>query len=596
MALLEPVNCGTGRAHAIREVAAPLPWRQISRVPDTPPTTIGKYQLTDLLGQGAMGVVYRALDPLLNRYVAVKLMGQSLASDTNLRDRFMREAQAAGSLQHPNIITIFDFGEVDGHLFIAMEYIEGSDLSEMMERRDPLTLPAKLDIMIDVLHALEYAHTRRVVHRDIKPANIRVGVDGRAKLMDFGIARLESSELTKTGMLIGTPNYMAPEQVNSGQVSAATDIFSLGAVLYEFVSYQKTFGGDTLHAVLFKVVSEQPKPLSTIVPGIPKELERIVNKALAKDPLDRYAHAGLMAQDLSAVRTALSGGGGVTIAARRTPLMTTAAPEPPARPARARRSALIGGIAAVVILAGAAVALVARRQTPGPASAASATVVASDAPAPRTDTAPQPSAGGATVQAPALSRPEPGAARTAERAAAATTSGSGPASGAARSTDTPSVSAPVPAPPSASAATAPPPQATAPVPQQTALPSPPPAAAAPAPPAPPAPPADPRPEIEQLVATYARAIESRSVAEIRRVYPGLTGTQQQSWEQFFQSVRSVRARLGITRLDVGEGTAELAVSGGYDYDAGTGRTQHQDVTFRATAAQEGGAWKLRTVR
>ena len=221
----------------------------------TPPERIGKYQITDFLGQGAMGVVYRALDPLLGRYVAIKVMSQGIASDQELRDRFLREARAAGSLQHPNIITIYDFGEADGSLYIAMEYVEGSDLSEIMERRDPLPLTGKLDIVVDALHALDYAHTRGVVHRDVKPANIRVSVDGRAKLMDFGIARLEKSDLTKSGMMVGTPSYMAPEQITGGKVSASTDVFAMGAVLYEFLSNRPTFSGDTLHAVLYKVVS-----------------------------------------------------------------------------------------------------------------------------------------------------------------------------------------------------------------------------------------------------------------------------------------------------------------------------------------------------
>src|SRR5579859_8170040 len=288
-------------------VASTRAGHQIAGVEETAPSQIGKYKLTDLLGQGAMGVVYRALDPVLNRHVAIKLMSQGIAADAELRDRFMREAQAAGSLQHPNIITIFDFGEADGHLFIAMEYIDGADLSEIIERRDVLPLSAKLDIAIDVLHALHYAHSRGVVHRDIKPANIRVSADGRAKLMDFGIARLESSTMTKSGMLVGTPNYMAPEQVTSGQVSPATDIFSLGVVLYELLTYRKVFEGDTLHAVLYKIVSEDPPSLRD-ARDVPGPLRGIVEKALAKDPTARYQAGGDMAQAISLVRTGLSSG------------------------------------------------------------------------------------------------------------------------------------------------------------------------------------------------------------------------------------------------------------------------------------------------
>ena len=274
---------------------------------ETAPESIGKYRITDLLGRGAMGVVYRALDPLLNRYVAIKVMSQGIATDLELRDRFLREARAAGSLQHPNIITIYDFGEADGSLYIAMEYVEGSDLSDIMERQDPLPLPAKLDIIVDTLHALEYAHSRGVVHRDVKPANIRVSVAGHAKLMDFGIARLEKSDLTRSGMVIGTPDYMAPEQVTGGTITPATDIFAVGVVLYEFLANRRTFDGETLHAVLYKVVSEQPPPLHEAAPNVPSSLQPILDRALAKDPLQRYATAGAMSRDLTAVRTALSG-------------------------------------------------------------------------------------------------------------------------------------------------------------------------------------------------------------------------------------------------------------------------------------------------
>jgi len=547
-------------------------------VPDTPPTHIGKYQLTDLLGQGAMGVVYRALDPLLNRYVAVKLMEQGINTDAVLRDRFLREAQAAGSLQHPNIITIFDFGEVEGHLYIAMEYIEGADLSELIERKDALPLPAKLDIIIDVLHALNYAHGRGVVHRDVKPANIRVSVDGRGKLMDFGIARLESSNLTQSGMLIGTPNYMAPEQVTSGQVSPATDIFSLGVVLYEFLSYRRTFDGDTLHAVLYKIVSEQAPALNTLLTGIPAPLQAIVEKALAKDPKDRYQNAGAMAQELTNVRTALSSGTAVTIATRLTPLATPAMPEEKPRPRRVARWAVVA--VGSVIVASAAIGIALTRHRPSAAAPTAPAAAPATSPAPGSP---------ATPGAASSAVPERGAAAKAMPAPQTPAAQPGPAAAG---------SAPVAAAAPAAAPTATQATAPAPAPQQAAPPiAPAQPSAAPQTVAPtPAPASDPRPEIEQLLAAYARAIESRSVAELRQVYPGLTGAQQQGWEQFFQSTRSIRARLAITRLDVAGPSADLSVSGAYDYDAGGGRTEHQPVTFRATAAQDGGAWRFRTIR
>ncbi|MBI1723047.1 MAG: protein kinase, partial [Gemmatimonadetes bacterium] len=483
-------------------------------MPDAPLTRIGKYEVTDLLGQGAMGVVYRALDPMLNRYVAVKVMSQGIASDPHLRDRFMREARAAGSLQHPHIITIFDFGEVEGHLYIAMEYIEGSDLSEIMERHDPLPLPAKLDIVIDVLHALDYAHGRHLVHRDIKPANIRVSADGRAKLMDFGIARLESSNLTKSGVMIGTPHYMAPEQVTSGEVSPATDIFAMGVVLYEFLTHRKTFEGDTLHAVLYKVVSEQPPPLREVMPGIPEPLQAIVDKALAKDPKERYQSAEGMAQALSAVRAALSGTATISILTRKTPLMTLRGERQ--KPAR-RRALRIGAGAGAALAVGLVAWLVATSRSGRPAAPA-ATEGVSAAPS-------APLAAASTPDGAAPSSEPPTPATPAQRVPRVEATP-------ARGPDTVAPRAAVPAERSADRPAAPEPRRAeaTPVPPVQPAPQPAPQAAAPAAPqpaAPAAPPADPRAEIQQLVAAYARAIESRSVAEIRRVYPGLTGSQQQ---------------------------------------------------------------------
>src|SRR5687767_11876716 len=167
-----------------------------------------------------MGVVYCAMDSMLNRRVAIKVMNEAIAQDTELRERFLREAQAAGSLQHPNVVTIYDFGEVDGHLYIAMEYVEGEDLEDLLKKQIPISLDAILELMIGVLQGLSFAHKRGVVHRDIKPANIRVDEEGKARIMDFGVAHLASSNMTKTGVMVGTPSYMAPEQIMGAPVSA----------------------------------------------------------------------------------------------------------------------------------------------------------------------------------------------------------------------------------------------------------------------------------------------------------------------------------------------------------------------------------------
>ncbi|MDF1505447.1 serine/threonine-protein kinase, partial [Roseisolibacter sp. H3M3-2] len=275
-------------------------------MPTQPPAaTIGKYQILHLVGEGAMGAVYRALDPVLQRPVAIKVMSDAVAREQELRERFLREAQAAGSLQHPNVVTIYDFGEVDGHLYIAMEFLDGEDLEGLLARGAAPALPDKLQVAADVLGGLSYAHKRGIVHRDIKPANIRVTEDGRAKIMDFGVAHLTSQKMTRTGMTMGTPNYMAPEQVTAGPIGAPTDVFSLGAVLYELLTGRKPFAADTLHAVLYKIVSEPTPPPSALVPTLPPELDAIVARALAKDPAERYQHAADMANDLTALRATL---------------------------------------------------------------------------------------------------------------------------------------------------------------------------------------------------------------------------------------------------------------------------------------------------
>lgn len=267
---------------------------------------IGKYDLEELVGEGAMGKVYRALDPVLSRAVAIKLMSASISQDSHLRDRFLREARAAANLQHPNIITIYDFGDAGGHPYIAMEYIEGTDLAHIIQDRQPVSLETKVSYVINLLNGLAYAHTKGVVHRDIKPANIRVTADGRVKIMDFGIAHLSGSEMTHSGVVLGTPDYMAPEQVRGLPVTPQTDIWSAGALLYELLTFEKPFSGETLHAVLFKVVTEEPPSITKLNPSLPEALERIVNTALNKEASKRYATADVMAADLTSVRKHLS--------------------------------------------------------------------------------------------------------------------------------------------------------------------------------------------------------------------------------------------------------------------------------------------------
>src|SRR3989475_1531214 len=267
---------------------------------------VGKFELHEPIGEGAMGEVWRAYDSVIRRYVALKLLSRAGRS-ADARERLLREARAAGALQHPNIVTIYDLGEADGQLFIAMELIDGRDLSTLIALSEPLPLERKLDLVIEVLQGLSYAHERGVIHRDIKPSNVRIASDGSVKIMDFGIARLQSADVTGSGAIVGTPTYMAPEQITNGAITPATDVFAVGCLLYELLGYHKPFEAETVHGVLYQVLTTDPKPLRTMAPSIPAALERVVGKALNKVPEERYETARQMQSALFSIRAALSG-------------------------------------------------------------------------------------------------------------------------------------------------------------------------------------------------------------------------------------------------------------------------------------------------
>src|SRR5881227_2144342 len=268
---------------------------------------LGRYEVVRELGKGAMGIVYRAKDPLIGRLVALKTIRLQNSDDEETKEfqqRFVREAQAAGILNHPAIVTVHDIGQDDtsGTSFIAMEYVEGSNLKEILAQGRPLTFEQIGEIIAQVADALDFAHTKGIVHRDVKPANI-ILLDGmRAKITDFGIAKITSGgNLTTTGQFLGTPNYMAPEQIKGAPVDGRTDIFSLGICLYECLTRRKPFGGDSLTSISYKIVHEPFPPLHEINPQIPEGYEDVVGHALEKDPGRRYQRGREMANALRAV-------------------------------------------------------------------------------------------------------------------------------------------------------------------------------------------------------------------------------------------------------------------------------------------------------
>jgi serine/threonine-protein kinase len=273
--------------------------------PTKTPTRLGRYEILDEIGKGAMGIVYLAKDPLIGRLVALKTfrIGYSLKDQEmeQFRARFMREAQSAGILSHPNIVTIHDVVEEseEGLAFIAMEYVRGTNLKMLLQRETPLDLAYVAGILEQIADGLDYAHSKGVVHRDVKPANIIITADNRAKITDFGIARIDTSNLTQEGQLLGTPNYMAPEQILGREVDHRADIFSLGVVLYEMLTRHKPFQGENLTVVSHRIVYDHFTPPKDYVSNLPRGVEPILARVLDKEPGRRYQRAREMAADLS---------------------------------------------------------------------------------------------------------------------------------------------------------------------------------------------------------------------------------------------------------------------------------------------------------
>lgn len=266
---------------------------------------LGRYVIVEEIGQGAMGVVYKAVDPLIDRTVAIKTINLDLSKEelANFEKRFQREVQSAGKLNHPNIVTVYDVGRTEGVAYMAMEFLEGKELREILDSGVVLPIEKVMHIATQTAEGLGFAHEHGIVHRDVKPSNVMVLKNGLVKITDFGIAHMSSATRTMSGMVMGSPKYMSPEQVVGQAVDGRSDIFSLGVMIYEMLTGKTPFAGDNISAIMYQILNDEPIPPRTFNQSIPESINFIVLKALSKHPDQRYQNAKEMARDLKRYKT-----------------------------------------------------------------------------------------------------------------------------------------------------------------------------------------------------------------------------------------------------------------------------------------------------
>lgn len=245
---------------------------------------IGRYEIVDILGQGAMGVVYKCRDSVLDRYVALKTMNLGLNTNPEVKERFYREGKTLGELTHNNIVSVFELNEFGNTCFIVMEYLEGQSLDQLISSRQELATITKLEIIRQICDGVAFAHSGGIIHRDLKPANVLIRDDGVVKILDFGVAKLASSHMTKSGVILGTVSYMAPEQLMGEEIDERADVFSIGAMMYELFAYKKPFDGDTISQVMGQIINTQPGNIH----GVDKSINLIISKALQKQRDERF--------------------------------------------------------------------------------------------------------------------------------------------------------------------------------------------------------------------------------------------------------------------------------------------------------------------
>jgi predicted Ser/Thr protein kinase len=318
-----------------------------------------RYELEELVGTGGMSSVFRAHDRLLDRKVALKILHQQYSGDDEYVERFRREARAVAALSHPNIVTVIDRGDHEDKQFIVFEYVEGENLKRLIERRGPAPVSTALELGMQMARGLSFAHQQGLVHRDVKPQNILLNGDGRAKVTDFGIARSLDVQhgMTQTGTVLGTSDYIAPEQAQGQRVDEHTDVYSLGVVMYELLTSEVPFPGENFVAVAMRHINEPPPPIRDKRPDVPPRVEAAIQKAMAKDPADRFQTMAEFCSELEACLAEVQASAGTQQA-------TTAAPRPHARRRRGMSPWPLFLVLAVLIALGAVVAYLALHGMP----------------------------------------------------------------------------------------------------------------------------------------------------------------------------------------------------------------------------------------
>jgi serine/threonine-protein kinase len=615
--------------------------------------TLGEYEILAELGRGGMATVYLAHDLPLDRKVAIKVLAPALLlMGEGMVERFKREARTSAALTHPHIIPIYAVKEGNQVLYFVMKYVQGRPLDAVIRDVGPLPIPMVQAILAHVGDALAYAHRHGVIHRDIKSANIMLDEEGWAVVTDFGIAKVEEAQgLTMTGVTVGTPTYMSPEQCATCEVTGASDQYSLGVVAYEMLTGSLPFRSVSTMSVMYAHFNERPRPVTELRPDCPPNLAAAVMRMLEKEPDERWptmddvvavcGRPSLRHDDpirSEMITLARAGPESRLLADINTPTSPIALARSRTRPlARAprRTSRLWWGLGAVAMTAAlwwaAPWRLLRTPPAPGgegrdvlpapgvPLVAETAAVrppldsttarratrpTTSRRPSPGPTAPPRAPAGGAAAAESVLrvagARQEDSVVaslRTAALAAMRRAVGAGATPADLARGDTVLRGAEsLAAANRLSEAMVQFVTATslwneaerlsrARAARDTAL-----SAAAPLP-------ADPRGPIELVIADYARALESRDLGQVRRAYPGLTAAQQQGWQEFFRSVRRLRASLTVTTLNVASGTADVIVSGVYEYEnATTGRAERRPATFRATLVADSGGWRLSAIR